>query len=218
MERAVLKLEPRSMVGKKARSLRRMGVLPVHLYGPGIESRNLQAPTPEIIRVLEQAGTHSPVTVSIEGEKEEHLTFVRETQWEAVRGDLLHVDFLKAELTRRMTAEVPLTLVGESPAAREFNGTVVQYLHALQVEALPLDIPGELELDVATLTDLETVLRAQDVSLPADVNLVTDGEEPVARVQVARGEPEVEGVAEGAEAPVEQEAGESAARGTTEEQ
>ena len=190
MEKVSLVLSPRSLQGKKVRFLRKRGLTPVHLYGPGIDSYSLECPTPVLMGILEQIGTHSPVLITVDGEGNEYLAFVREAQWEPVRGDLLHVDFLRAELTRRMTAEVPLSLVGESAGAAEFGGTVVQYIYSLEVEALPLDIPAQLEIDTSALTDLESVLRARDVTLPEGVSLITASGDPVARIEVAKEEEE----------------------------
>lgn len=191
MEKVSLTLSSRSLQGKKVRLLRKLGLTPVHLYGPGIDSYSLECRTPDLMGILEKVGTHSPVTITVDGEGDEYLAFVRETQWEPVRGELLHVDFLRAELTRRMTAEVPLSLIGESTGAAEFGGTVVQYIHSLEVEALPLDIPAQLEIDTSALTDLESVLRARDVTLPEGVSLITAAGDPVARIEVAKEEEEV---------------------------
>ena len=190
MDKIVLELTDRHLVGKKVARLRRDGITPVHMYGPGVESLSLQVPTGELLAVLQTAGATIPASIIIDG-GEEHLTFVREVQWEPVSGELLHVDLLRAELTRLMTVSVPLTLIGESPAAKETGGAVVQYLYAVDVEALPLDIPSSLELDVSALMDLETVLRADDISLPPNSSLVTNSSDPAARVVVAEDEPEV---------------------------
>lgn len=210
MDKIVLELKDRQLVGKKVERLRRDGITPVHMYGPGVESLSLQVPTGDLLTVLQAAGATIPVSIVIDG-GEEHLTFVREVQWDPVSGNLLHVDLLRAELTRLMTVSVPLALVGESPAAKETGGAVVQYLYAVDVEALPLDIPSSLELDISALIDLETVLRAGDISLPPKSSLVTNPSDPAARVVVAEEEPEAveeeeELAPEEGEAPDESEA------------
>ena len=207
MDKLVLELKDRQLVGKKVERLRRDGITPVHMYGPGVDSRSLQVPTQDLLAVLQTVGSTIPISIVIDG-GEEHLTFVREVQWEPVSGELLHVDLLRAELTRLMTVAVPLTLVGESPAAKESGGALVQYLYSVDIEALPLDIPASLELDVSSIADLETVLRASDIPLPPKSSMVTSSSEPVARVIVA-----VEEVVEEQEelAPEEADAAESEA-------
>jgi large subunit ribosomal protein L25 len=202
-----LTLQPRIDLGKKVRRLRRGGIIPVHLYGPGITSQPLQCEGRELIRVLTRAGGNTPISITIEGEVDEHLAFVREIQWNPIRGDLFHVDFLRAELTQRVAAEVPVVMVGDSPGARQAMGTVVQQLRTVNVVALPLEMPSQLTLDLSTLTEPDGVLRAGDASLPEGATLLTAPDTVVARIQVARAEA-FEGEAEAleAEAPSEPEA------------
>ncbi len=187
-ERIALKLEPRFILGKRVKRLRREGITPVHLYGSGIEPRSLQCGTPNLLKALAEAGANTPVTLLVDGEKGEQLAFAREIQWNPLRGTVLHVDFLGAELTTRVIAEVPLVLTGSSEGARQAGGTLMQQLRTVQVEALPLEMPRELEVDVSQLTSPDRVLRVEDVLLPPGVTLVTDPSEPVARIEVAREE------------------------------
>ncbi len=207
-DRITLALEPRTTTGKKVKRLRQAGTIPVHLYGSGIASRTLQCQRPTLVRVLALAGGNTPVTVTIEGDDEEHLAFVREVQWDPIRGDLVHVDFLRTEATQRVSAEVPVTLTGDSPGARQANGTVVQQLRSVVVEALPLDMPAELVVDLETLTEPDGVVRAGDLALPEDATLISDADGVVARIEVAaaeerreaEGEEEASAEAEGEEA------------------
>ncbi len=98
-----LELEPREIVGKKVKQLRRAGAIPVHLYGPGIASRSLQCEQKQLLRALAQAGGANPITLSIQGEAGEQLCLAREIQWNPVRGDLLHVDFMAVSAVPRAT-------------------------------------------------------------------------------------------------------------------
>ncbi len=206
-----LALDPRDILGKKVKRLRKAGTIPVHLYGPGLESRPLQCNQSLLIRALSQAGGTTPITITVPGESGEQLTFAREIQWDPVRGNILHVDFLAVQADQAISAQVPISLVGDSPGAREAGGTVVQQLREVTVEALPLEIPSAIELDLTQLTDPTGVIRAGELVLGANVTLVTDSEDVVARIEVLRaGEA---GVQEGASP----EAGESAAPEATEE-
>ena len=200
-DRITLTLEPRTTTGKKVKLLRQAGIIPVHLYGSGIDSRTLQCQRPTLIRVLARAGGNTPVTITVEGATDEHLAFVREVQWDPIRGDLVHVDFLRTEATQRISAEVPVTFIGDSPGARLANGSVVQQLRSIVVEALPLDMPGELVVDLALLTEPDSIVRAGDLSLPDGTTLITNADGVVARIEVARVEEEVFGE----EAPAEAE-------------
>ena len=201
-DRIALKLEPRGTLGKKVKRLRHMNIIPVHLYGPGISPRALQCQGPELIRVLTRAGGNTPVSITIEGENDDYLAFVREIQWDPIRGDLFHVDFLRAEATQRVSAEVPVALKGESAGARAAGGTVVQQLYSLVIEALPLDMPRDITIDLESLAEADSAIRAGEIVLPSGATLVTNPEEVVVRIAVTRAEEEVlptEGRIEGEE-------------------
>ena len=187
-QRPILKLAPRTVLGKEVKRLRSAGIIPIHLYGPGVESLALQCDQKQLVKALVQAGMNTPISVFIDGAEGEQLAFTRGIQWDPVRGALLHVDLLHVDATREVTAAVPLELVGESPGARAIRGTVVQQLRELEVRALPLDMPAQLTVDLSRLTDANEVIRASDVALPANVVLVTGPDETVARVEALREE------------------------------
>jgi len=191
-EAVSLELTPREVLGKRVKRLRWAGIIPVHLYGPGVEPRPLQCETQKLIDVLARAGGNTPINITIQGEQGTQLAFAREIQWEPKRDDLLHVDFLVAEATRMVSAQVPIVLVGESPGARTSGGTVMHQLRDLSVEALPLEMPGELEVDLNQLVEPDGVIRAGDIRLPAGVNMLTDSEDVVVRIEALRVVVEVE--------------------------
>ncbi len=201
-----LELSPREVLGKKVKRLRQQGVIPVHLYGPGVDPQPLQCETTKLVDVLVRAGGNTAVTVTVQGGQETHLAFAREIQWDPRRDDILHVDFLAVDASRPVSAQVPITLIGESPGARTAGGTVMQQLRDLNVEALPLEVPRELELDLTMLTEPDGVLRAADIVIPGNVTLLTDPEDVVVRIEVLRAvEGEVFAEDEGADASTESE-------------
>ena len=208
-----LELAPRELQGKKVKQLRRSGIIPVHLYGPGIESRSLQCEASRLIQVLARAGGNTPISVTIQGEEANQLAFAREIQWDPRRDDVLHVDLLVAEATRPVSAQVPIVLSGESPGAKLVGGTVMHQLRLLDVEALPLEMPAQADVDLATLTEADGVIRVGDITLPSNVTILTDPEELVVRIELPRVEVvEEEAVAE------EAEEGEEGASGAEEDQ
>lgn len=210
-----LELEPRELLGKKVKQLRRAGIIPVHLYGPDSDSRPLQCQSQKLIQVLSLAGGNTPISVSVQGESGSQLAFAREIQWEPMRDTILHVDFLLADVNRPVTAQVPIVLTGESPGARSVGGSIVHQLHQLDVQALPLEMPGQIEIDLEVLAEVDDVIRVTDIVLPSNVTVLTDVEELVARIELPRAEVEEEVEVEGeeeaeegeeAEAPAEEEA------------
>lgn len=185
-----LVLEPRTVLGKKVNRLRKAGVIPVHLYGRGVESQSLQCDGKTLLGVLTQAGRNTPVTVTISGRDGQELAFVREIQWDPLRGDMVHVDFMRVDIAEAVTAFIPVTLTGESPAVRLVRGAVVQQLREVEVQALPLDMPSEMSADLAMIADPADVIRVSDLAVPDSVTLLSDPEAAIARFEVAREEPE----------------------------
>jgi len=205
-EAVTLDLTPREVLGKKVKQLRRDGIIPVHLYGRGVEPRSLQCERRQLIRVLSIAGSNTPIVVTIQGEEGDQLAFAREIQWDPRRDDLIHVDFLVAEATRLVSARVPVVISGESEGARASGGRVVQQLREVDVEALPLEMPSELQVDAILLAEPDSVIRVSDLKVPSNVTILNDSEEVVARVDIPRVvvEEEVEeAAAEGDDAPEE---------------
>ncbi len=200
-----LELDPRELMGKKVRRLRRAGIVPVHLYGPGMEPRSLQCQVSQLIRVLARAGGATPISITIQGESGTHLAFAREIQWDPRRDDLLHVDLLAADVSRLVTAQVPIILTGESAGARGVSGTVMQQLRTLDVQALPLEMPSQIEVDLSVMEAADSIIRVSDLAIPETATVLTDSEELVARIELPRVAEEVafggvEVLEEGAEA------------------
>ncbi len=201
-----VKLSPRSVIGKKVKQLRRQGVVPVHMYGIGIDSLPLQMEAGLLRKLLPQVGTNIPVSIEIDGGDGENICFVREVQRHPVTEAILHVDFIRVDVSQTIRAEVPLVLIGNAPAVRQ-GGTLLQPLQRLLVEALPMNMPESLEVDVADLDDFEKAVYVSSIVVGSNVTVITESEEMIARVIPPRVEVEEEVVGE------ELEEGEEAAEG-----
>ncbi len=116
--------------------------------------------------------------------------------------ELLHVDFLRVDVTQKMVAEVPIVLVGEAPAVGAKGGTLIHALHSIEVESLPMDLPASIQVDISKLDDFEKEVRVRDIPVNPRVVIRTDGDELVARVNP----PVIERVAPAAEEAEEAEA------------
>ncbi len=180
-----LSLSRRTVTGKKVKRLRKQGILPVHMYGSGIDSQSLQAEAGELRRILPRVGTNIPVSVAVDGSDDENICFVREVQRHPVTEDLLHVDFIRVDITQTISAEVPITLIGNAPATQQ-GGTLLQPLTSLLVEALPMNIPASVEADVSGLDDFEKSIVVSDIVVADNVTVLTDSDEFVARVTPPR--------------------------------
>ena len=206
MDQIIIDAEERTALRKKLGALRRSGITPIHIYGRGIESLTLQAATPELIHTLRAVGFTTPLTVKVGSD--EHFVIVRQIQRHPVTERLLHVDLIQVSRTERRQASVPIHFEGEAVAAREEGAQVFEDLHALEVEALPTEIPSQLIADLGLLVEADSVIRAGAIELPANVTLVTDPEASVVRIVHRRSAADEE---EGGSAAGEVAAGEVAA-------
>lgn len=190
MDTLALTLSPREVTGKKVKQLRREGLVPVHLYGRGVESVALQVEQGTLLRVLAQSGRNIPITVDIDGTDGDSICFVREAQRHPVTEELLHVDFLRVEATRVVRVEVPVILEGLPPAVENLGGILLQPFSTLEVEALPINIPAAFRVDVTGLEDFAMSIRIGDIAVAADVIITRAPEEMIARVVPPRIEEE----------------------------
>src|SRR5215831_13726305 len=150
-ERTKLSVTTRADLGSRAtRRLRREGLVPGVLYGGG-EPIAISVQERELRRALTgAAGLHSILDVEVDGGGKAHASILKDYQVDAVRGGVTHVDLQEVRLDRPIVASVSVQLLGgeDAPGVRE-GGVLSQPLRELSVEALPLEIPEHLELDVS---------------------------------------------------------------------
>lgn len=190
-----IKAEKREITGKKSRFLRREGITPAHVFGHGVESLALQCNTAELQRVLAKAGTTTLIDVDIKSEKKPRKVFIREVQRDAISGQLLHVDFYQVKLTEKMSADIPVVLVGEAPAAKSKDNIIEQIVSQLQVTSLPEKIPHRIEVDITSLAQAGDAIHVRDLVLDRDVTINADPGQLLVKVSQIKIAAEKEAVA-----------------------
>jgi len=179
-----LKATTREILGKKVRFLRREGIIPVHLFGHGIESAALQCDAAELQHILAEAGKTRLIGLKLDKARKPRNVLVRETQRDPRTGKLLHVDFYQVRMAEKMKVEVPIVLVGEAPALKAKGNMLMQELNSLDIECLPEDIPANVELDLSILTESEQAIHVQDIILGEGISILNDPEHIVVRISV----------------------------------
>ena len=186
MDVQTLKLERRELTGKKVRSLRRQGIIPAHVYGADIEPASVQVDERTLNRLLPSVGSNIPVSVEYDGQDTENICFVREVQRHPVSDAVIHVDFMRVDVSRAVSAEVPLTLTGTSAAVANMAGTLLQSVQSLLIEALPMDMPAEIIVDISVLNALDSTLSVSEITVPGDVTVLNDPDDTVIRIAPPR--------------------------------
>ena len=175
-------VEPREVLGKKVKRLRRDGVLPANIYGRAISSLAVQMPLREAREMLIAHGTNVLIQVQVSGERELRPATVRAVKRDPVSGAIQHLDFYQVDLSRSMRATVPVTIVGEAPAVSLHGGILLHGADSVQVEALPADIPTQIEVSIEGLEELDQQVRVADALVPAGVSVLSDADLMLARV------------------------------------
>lgn len=214
METVEITIHRRSDTGKgAARRMRRSGQVPAVLYGPKrtlalvsvdaeqVERRLVHLEGSHLIRLVNADGTDAAL--------HERMVLVREMQRHPVTGLVLHADFYEVDLTERLVVSIPLHFVGK--AAGVVAGGILQpILREIEVECLPTEIPGFVEIDVSGL-GIHDAIHLADLGLPEGVQAVGEPTQtlvtvlpPTVEAQPAEaGEVAAEGAAGEAAAPAD---------------
>ena len=180
MATRVLKAEPRTVLGKQVKAMRRAGQIPAVLYGAGVE------PTPIVLEGREAtfvlARTTGATLIDLEVSGVTHKVLVREMQRHSIRRDLRHVDFLKVAMDQLIRAEVPIELTGEAPAVKTLGGVLVAGIPAVEVEALPANLPDRIQVDLTRLAKIDDTITVADLSMGQGVRILNDSTDVIVHV------------------------------------
>jgi len=220
MEEILLDAELRGVTGKQVKRLRRDGLVPAVIYGRRTEPVALKIEQRALRDVLKKAGTNRLITLNVGGLEDSRRVLVRELQRDAISHAVVHVDLYEVVMTEKITAEVPVALIGASPPVRDGEGILFQGLDSVEIECLPGDLPPNIEVDISGLTAIDQTILVRDLKLSDAIEILSEPDEIIVRILPLEEEeieevvvaevPEVEVVGEEekpeAEAEVEQEA------------
>ena len=173
--------EEKAHLGK----LRKGGEIPAVLYGHGIKNASLTIKKSDFDRVYKKAGESTIVELST-GEGKPHPVLIHDVQEHFLTGEPIHVDFYQVSMTEKLKAEVALEYIGEAPAVKALGGVMVRVLNQVEVQCLPQDLPHNIEVDISALKTFQNVIHIRDLKVAAGVQIMTPGEEVVAKVQPPR--------------------------------
>ena len=196
-EDVIIEVERRSETGKNAcNRLREKDLIPAVLYGggPGTEPMSLSVPRKSLLGLFRK-GIHQNVVflLQLKGTEEKRHVMVRDVTLSPLRRELIHVDFLRILLDRKMKMKVSVEAVGIA-AGVKLGGTLDVVTRELEIECLPADIPASIPVDVSGLGAGE-VLRVADLNVGDKLRILGDTDRVLAHVVMPRAE-----VVEGAEA------------------
>lgn len=199
-------------IGGNLDGLRKKGLIPAVFYGKKEASTPIVVQLNDFIKVWENAGESSVVTLKVkEGEELEAL--VHDVDLDPVTEVPRHADFYVFEKGQKIKLEIPIEFFGVSAAVKDLGGILIKVSRALEIEALPKDLPREIKVDISPLVNFESQILAKDITMPEGVALVGDANEVIALVSEAKEE-----VVEEVAAPVDLSAIEVEKKGKKEEE
>jgi len=172
LETLEIQANARAAGGKnQARRLRRSGKIPAILYGPKTQAVALELDKKDFsTRVALLQGSHLVRLKSSVPALAEKVALVKEMQFHPISGDVTHADLYEVDLAAKIQVQVPLRFVGK--AAGVTRGGILQpIVREVEVECLPMDIPGFFNVDVSAL-DIGDSIHVEEIQMPADVTLV----------------------------------------------
>ena len=160
-----------------SRQLRRENIVPAQLYQRDKENVNLQVVAKELDKIIAEAGTSTIISLVIDGE--DHKVLIRDYQRHPYKNQYLHVDFLGVNLDEKLRVSVPVVLLNRDDIYVQ-PSVLMQHLEEIEIEALPMDIPSQVELDVQTM-EYDDTFYVKDLEVVNDdkVEVLTDLEEAV---------------------------------------
>jgi large subunit ribosomal protein L25 len=196
-----LQIEKREKFGRKARGGKNTEKFPAVFYGPKEDSTSVFVTKRDFVKVWKEVGESS--VIILEGAGDEKQALIQEVALDPVSDEPIHADFYIIEKGKKVEVDVPLEYVGESPAVKNLGAVLVKVMHELPIEAEPVNLPHEIEVDISSLVDFESNITVKDLKIPAGVTVLAEAEETVALVQEPREEEEEEEPVEFDESMVE---------------
>ena len=179
-KREELKVEKRSVVGKKVRKLRREGILPANIYGKEFKSTSVQLPLKDFQKVF--SIVHETGLVDLAYDSQTIPVLIHNVQIDPRTQTQIHADFFKVNLKEKITAHVPVVAIGEAKAVVDKIGLLEQPVAELEVEALPADLPEKIEVNVEALSVVDEQILVSDIKAPEGVTILSESSQLVFKI------------------------------------
>ncbi len=174
MTKYVLKAQKRDLIGSKVKNLRKSGITPAVVFGKSVDSLALAVNAVEFLKIYRQAGETSLIWLKVDDEAKERPTLIKSMSFGPVKNEVLNIDFHQVNLKEKVTAFVPVELIGESELIHSGQAILSQNLNEIEVECLPTDIPEKFEIDTSLLKEIGDSLKVSDIKTSTDVEIKTD--------------------------------------------
>src|SRR3989344_3575021 len=180
MSNFALSAKKRTILGRKVKQLRKDGLLPANVFGKKIKSQAVTIHAKEFIKIFADAGESVLVDLGLDGKKTPVL--IKNVSYNPITGAPVHADLHQVDLKEKVTAHVPLEIIGESPAVKDKIGVLLKNLDELEVEALPNDLPEKIEVEISHLKAIDESVKISDLKIGSGVKILTDLELEIVKI------------------------------------
>lgn len=180
MKKVTLAVEKRKVLGKKVKKLRKEGLFPANIYGKGVKSEAVQLPEKEFLKTFKEVGETGLIELQVDGQVRPVL--IHNVQYDPLVKIPLHADFYQVDLKEKVKTMVPIVFVGEPAAVSSKVGMLLEQMSELEVEALPTDLPENIEVNVEHLANVDEQITVADVKAPSGVTVLSDAGQVVAKI------------------------------------
>ncbi|MBI3620520.1 50S ribosomal protein L25 [Candidatus Roizmanbacteria bacterium] len=175
-----LAVEKRDLTGKKVKKLRDSGKIPANIFGPDFTSTSIAVFHKDFTYIYKTAKETGVVYLKLGSV--ELPVLIKNVQRHPVNDDILHIDFRKIDLSKKVETKVPIAIVGVSIAVSQKSGVLLHGLSTLRVEALPTDIPQKITVDIGPLKELRAEIKVGDLPKSAKFVIKDDPERVIVSV------------------------------------
>ena len=186
-EKHQIKADLRTVLGRKVKHLRKEGLIPATVYGHKFEPMSIQFKGLELEKLYDNVGESGLIEVLVGEEKLPIL--LRNAQYSAVEGNMIHIDCYKVNLKEKITAFVPIEFIGESQAVKDGN-VLVEVTNEVEVEALPTDLPECINVDISVFATIDDMITVGDIKLDEKVEMITAADQVIVKIEEPRAEEE----------------------------
>ena len=174
--------ESRNIKATKAKQIRNEGFIPAVVYGSVTENKNLKIKRIDFERAFETAGEFNLIDLVIDNQPPTKV-IIKEVQKDAIKNDIIHVDFYQVDMTKKITTVIPLNFIGEAKAVKELGGTLVKNMDNVGVKCLPGNLVNHIDVDLSSLNNFNDFIRLHDLKLPNGMELAGETNEVVVGVK-----------------------------------
>lgn len=193
MQEVKLKAFKRTVLGRKVKNLRQEGLVPANVYGKKTKSIAVSLKKDELSKVFSEVGETGIVKLTVDDEKEERPILIQNIQRDPLTGETIHIDLRQIILTEKITAKIPVELVGEAPAVQQKLGILIQTASEIEVEALPMDLPEHFIVEVNRLVNVGDQVTLKDLAFDrSKIKSLVEEETVLARIEPLAKEEKVE--------------------------